>query len=68
MQQRTIKEIYILSNNCHLEWRVGQSDIILKEDDPSTISFKFGLMWFSSFKGDDLNVIFYQNMPNLHNL
>jgi hypothetical protein len=27
-----------------------------------------GLLWFSSFKGEDLNVIFYQNMPNLHNL
>jgi hypothetical protein len=27
----------------------------------------FGLIWFSSFRGDDLNVIFYQNMPNLHN-
>jgi hypothetical protein len=27
----------------------------------------FGLIWFSSFRGEDLNVIFYQNMPNLHN-
>jgi hypothetical protein len=25
------------------------------------------LVWFSGFRGDDLNVIFYQNMPNLHN-
>jgi hypothetical protein len=33
------------------------------ERDPS----RFGLIWFSSFKGEDLNVIFYQNMPNLHN-
>jgi hypothetical protein len=24
--------------------------------------------WFSGFRGEDLNVIFYQNMPNLHNL
>jgi hypothetical protein len=23
--------------------------------------------WFSGFRGEDLNVIFYQNMPNLHN-
>jgi hypothetical protein len=23
--------------------------------------------WFSSFRGKDLNVIFYQNMPNVHN-
>ena len=28
---------------------------------------RFGLIWFSSFRGEDLNVIFYQNMPNLHN-
>ena len=25
------------------------------------------LIWFSGFRGKDLNVIFYQNMPNLHN-
>ena len=24
-------------------------------------------VWFSSFREEDLNVIFYQNMPNLHN-
>jgi hypothetical protein len=29
---------------------------------------RFGLIWFSGFRGEDLNVIFYQNMPNLHNL
>jgi hypothetical protein len=28
---------------------------------------KFGLIWFSGFRGEDSNVIFYQNMPNLHN-
>jgi hypothetical protein len=27
----------------------------------------FGLIWFSGFRGEYLNVIFYQNMPNLHN-
>jgi hypothetical protein len=27
---------------------------------------RFGLIWFSGFR-EDLNVIFYQNMPNLHN-
>jgi hypothetical protein len=32
-----------------------------------TIPAKFGLIWFSGFRGEDLNVIFYQNMPNLHN-
>jgi hypothetical protein len=33
-----------------------------------TIPAKFALIWFSVFRGEDLNVIFYQNMPNLHNL
>jgi hypothetical protein len=28
---------------------------------------RFGLIWFSGFRGEDLNVIFNQNMPNLHN-
>jgi hypothetical protein len=26
---------------------------------------RLGLNWFSGFRGEDLNVIFYQNMPNL---
>jgi hypothetical protein len=25
------------------------------------------LYWLTSFRGEDLNVIFYQNMPNWHN-
>jgi hypothetical protein len=24
-------------------------------------------IWFSGFRGEDLNAIFYQNMANLHN-
>jgi hypothetical protein len=32
-----------------------------------TIPAKFALIWFSSFRGEDLNVIFYQNMSNLYN-
>jgi hypothetical protein len=27
-----------------------------------TIPAKFALIWFSGFRGEDLNVIFYQNM------
>jgi hypothetical protein len=46
---------------------VGLSDTILKGDHPRTIPTKFALIWFSGFRGEDLNVIFYQNMPNLHN-
>ena len=33
---------------------------------PGTIPASFGLIWFSGFR-EELNVIFYQNMPNLHN-
>jgi hypothetical protein len=46
---------------------VALSDTILKRDHPKTIPAKFPLIWFSGFRGEDLNVIFYQNMPNLHN-
>jgi hypothetical protein len=28
---------------------------------------KFQFIWLRGFRGEDLNVIFYQNMPNLHN-
>jgi hypothetical protein len=65
-QQWTIEEISIFSNSSHLEWRVKLSDTILKWDYPRTIPARFGLIWFSGFRGKDLNVIFYQNMPNLH--
>ena len=34
---------------------------------PRTILARFGSICFSGFRGKDLNVIFYQNMPNLHN-
>jgi hypothetical protein len=45
----------------------GCRDTILKGTHPGTIPARFGLIWFSCFRGEDLNVIFYQNMPNLHN-
>ena len=66
-QQWTIEEISIFSNSSHLEWRAGLSDTVLKETHPGTILARFGLFWFSGFRGEDLNVIVYQNMPNLHN-
>jgi hypothetical protein len=62
-QQWTIEEISIFSNNSHLEWRAGLTDTILKGTHPGTIPARFGLIWFSGFRGEDLNVIFYQNMP-----
>ena len=61
------EEISIFSNSGHLEWRAGLSDTILKGNHPGTIPARFGLIWFSGFRGKDLNAIFYQNMPNLHN-
>ena len=57
----------IFSNSSHLDWRAGLSDSILKGTHPGTISARFGLIWFGGFKAKDLNVIFDQNMPNLHN-
>jgi hypothetical protein len=40
---------------------------ILKGNHPGTTPARFGLIWFSGLRGEDLNVIFYQNMPHLHN-
>jgi hypothetical protein len=51
----------------YLEWRAGLSDIMVKGTLPRNIPARFGLIWFSGFRGKDLNVIFYQNMPNFHN-
>jgi hypothetical protein len=39
----------------------------LKGEHPRTILAKFALIWLSGFRGEDLNVIFYQNMSNLYN-
>jgi hypothetical protein len=48
----------VFSNSSHLEWRAGLSDTILKGTHPRTIHARFGLIWFSGFRGEDLNVIF----------
>jgi hypothetical protein len=61
------EEISIFSNSGHLGYRTALTDTNLKGTHPGTIPARFGLIWFSSFRGEDLNVIFYQNMPNLHN-
>jgi hypothetical protein len=61
------EEISIFSNGGHLGWRAGLSDTILKGTHPGTIPAMCGLISFSGFREEDLNVIFYQNMPNLHN-
>ena len=54
------EEISIFSNSGHLECRAGLSDTIMKGTHPGTIPARFGLIWFSGFRGEDLNVIFYQ--------
>jgi hypothetical protein len=61
------KEIFIFSNGGHLGWRTGLSDTNLKETHLGTIPDRLDLIWFSGFREEDLNVIFYQNMSNLHN-
>ena len=61
------EEISIFSNDGHLGCRTVLKDTILKGTHRGTIPARFGLIWFSGFRGEDLNVIFYQNMPNLHN-
>jgi len=62
-----ISEQNIFSNSNNLEWRAGLSDTILKGTHPGIIPARFALIWLCGFRGKDLNVIFYQNMPNLHN-
>jgi hypothetical protein len=61
-----LKKKSIFSNGGHLGYRTGLTDTILKGTHLGTIPARFGLIWFSGFRGEDLNVIFYQNMPNLH--
>jgi hypothetical protein len=58
-QKLTTKEISIFGYSSHFEWRAALSDTILKRDHPRTIPAKFALIWFSGFRGEDLNVIFY---------
>jgi hypothetical protein len=53
------QEISIFSNNSHFEWRAKLSYTISKWDYPRNISAKSGLIQFSGFRGEDLNVIFY---------
>jgi hypothetical protein len=61
------EEISIFSNGGHLGYRTPLTDTILKGTHPGTIPARFGLIWFRGFREEDLNVTFYQNMPNLHN-
>jgi hypothetical protein len=62
-----LQQISIFSNSSHLECRAELSDTILKGNHPGTIPARFGVIWFSGFRGKDLDVIIYQNMSSLHN-
>jgi hypothetical protein len=64
IEKRGDEEISIFGNSGHLELRAGLSDTILKGTHPGTIPARFGLIWFSGFRGEDLNVIQGQLQPN----
>jgi hypothetical protein len=63
-QQWTIEEISISVTAAILNGGRGFRTQFWKGP---TLPAKSALIWFSGFWGEDLNVIFYQNMPNLHN-
>jgi hypothetical protein len=48
-------EIFIFSSSSHLEWRMELSDTVLKGIYPGAIPARFGLIWFSGFRGEYLN-------------
>ena len=47
------EEISIFSNGGHLGYRTVLTDTILKGTHPRTIPARFGLIWFSCFRGED---------------
>jgi hypothetical protein len=62
-----LKKFLFLATAAILNGGAGLLDTLLKGTHPGTIPARFGLIWFNGFREEDLNVIFYQNMPNLHN-
>jgi hypothetical protein len=53
------EEISIFSNGGHLGYRTALTDTNLKGTHPGTIPTRFGLIWFSGFRGENLNVIYH---------
>jgi hypothetical protein len=47
------EETSIFSNGGHLGWRAWLSDIFFKGTHTGTITARFGLIWFSGFRGED---------------
>jgi hypothetical protein len=62
------EEISIFLYGGHFGYTTALTDTFLKGTLPGTIPARFGLIWFSGFRGEDLNVIFYQNMPNIRHI
>jgi hypothetical protein len=58
IEKMGMKFFSIFNNSSHLEWRARLSNTSLKGTHPGTIPARFGLIWFSGFRGEDLNVIF----------
>ena len=54
-----MKKFLFFRNISHLEWRAELSDTSLKGSHPGTIPARLGLIWFSGFRGEDLNVKVY---------
>jgi hypothetical protein len=46
----------MFADGCHLGWRSGSQDIILKVDHLRTIHPMFALNWLTGFRGEDLNI------------
>jgi hypothetical protein len=57
--QWTIEENSIFCNSSHPEWRAELSYTLLKGTHTGTIPARLGLIWFSGFRGEDLNVKVY---------
>ena len=50
----TFEEISMFSNGGHLGYRTALRDTILKGTHPGIIPARFGLIWFSGFRGEDI--------------
>jgi hypothetical protein len=61
------EEISIFSNGGHLGYRTALDGHNFERYRPRDHPCQVWFNLFSGFRGEDLNVIFFQNMPNLHN-
>jgi hypothetical protein len=52
----------MIRNGGHLGYRTALTDTILRGTHTGTIPARFGFIWFSGFRGEDLNIL-NQNVP-----